>query len=105
MATDFHVTICGARGEEWQRIAGTNHFPVKSPIPSFASLPGFSEPQKVFMLDLHEIEAATLDKIVAHLSEKFGLSPSETEMEIRTAGIPILEADCAVTISHPQKWF
>lgn len=105
MSTDFHVTIHGTRGEEWQRVAGTNHFPVKSPIPSLATLPGYSEPQRVFMLDIPEIEAATLSKIVAHLSEKFQVPLDEAEQEIRAAGIPILAADCSVMVEHPQKWF
>lgn len=105
MSTDFHVTITGARGEEWKRITGTDRFPVTSPIPSLGNLPGFTEPQRIFHLDLDETEAAIKEKIVAHLSAKFGLSPEETEAEIRAAGIPILEADCMVSIQHPQKWF
>lgn len=103
MATDFHVTIHGERGEEWERIAGTATFPVQSPIPVLAELPGRGT-QRVFLLAIDELEASTLEKIVAHLAAKFGVPPEETEAEVRAHGIPILDEECSLMIQNPQKW-
>lgn len=104
MSADFQVTIHGARGEEWHRIAGTNTFPVRSPIPVLADLPG-RDNARVFLLDLELIEVEVKAKIVAHLSTKFGLRPEEAEEEIRRIGIPILEDECSVMVLNPQRWF
>lgn len=100
---DFWVTIHGARGEEWKSITGTNRFPVISPIAVRGNLPGIGE-AGVYLLALDNVAADVKSRIIAHLANKFGLSPDETEEEVRKAGIPILETDCSVTVFHPQKW-
>ena len=102
--TDFTVTIGGSRGEEWERVCGTRTFPVRSPIPMLADLPG-KPAARVFLLDLQSIEAETRERITAHLASKFGLSPIEAAQEIQDHGIPILEEDCSTTIRNPQRWF
>ena len=102
--TDFTVTVGGSRGEEWERVAGTRTFPVRSPIPVIADLPGKPK-ARVFLLDLESIEAGVREKIVSHLARKFGLPPHEVEKDVNEAGIPILADDCMTTIQHPQKWF
>jgi hypothetical protein len=101
---DFTVTIGGSRGDEWERICGTRTFPVKSPIPVLANLPGKSE-VRVFLVDLDEVEPDILARIKTGLARKFGLSPAEAETEIKEKGIPILDEEVSVMIDHPQKWF
>jgi hypothetical protein len=101
---DFFVTIHGERGEEWKGIAGTNHFPVRSPIPSLGILPGKGE-QRVYLLALDQVEPETLNRIVSHMSEKFGLTPEEARDEMEKAGIPILADECSVMVHNPQRWF
>jgi hypothetical protein len=102
--SDFTVTIGGSRGDEWERIAGTRTFPVRSPIPVLADLPGKPSAQ-VYLLDLASIAEGVRGRIVGHLSRKFGLSPDEAEAEATKQGIPILADECSVMIEHPQRWF
>jgi hypothetical protein len=101
---DFWVSIHGERGEEWKRIADTNHFPVKSPIPSLGILPGKGE-QRVYLLALDQMLPHVLDRIVAHLAAKFGMTPEETKEEMEKAGIPILADECSVMVHNPMRWF
>jgi len=105
MSADFRVTIGGARGEEWERVAGTRTFPVMTPIPQMATLPGRPGLSKVFLVDLAELEPGVLDRIVAYLAAKFGLSEQEAAAEIKTAGVPVLDEQCTVVVTNPQKWF
>jgi hypothetical protein len=105
MSHDFWIAIGGQRGAEWERIAGTRRFPVRSPIPVTATLPGLDGVQRVYLLALDVIAPDTLSLIVNHLAAKYSLSAEESEREIRTAGIPILEADTIMIVEHPQRWF
>jgi len=104
MSADFRVTINGPRGEEWERVAGTRTFPVLTPIPCMATLPGRPGLSRVFLVDLGELGPGVLERIVAHLAAKFQLSEQEAAAEIKTAGVPILDEECTVSISNPQKW-
>ncbi len=100
---DFWVTVHGARGEEWVRVAGTNHFPVKSPIPVLGNLPG-KPMSHIYLLALDQMEPEVLARIVAHLAQKFSMSEEEAKQEIDKAGIPILADDCGVMILNPRRW-
>ncbi len=104
MPHDFFVTIHGERGAEWERACGTRQFPIETPTPNFANLPGKPR-SRVFMLALNQIDPPVMEKIVAHLAGKFKLTPEEAAVEIAGHGIPILEDDCSVLILNPQKWF
>src|ERR1044071_3447050 len=97
---DFWATIDGERGEEWKRIAGTNRFPIRSPIPVLGDLPGKGE-RRCYLLALDQVEPATLNRIVAHMAAKFGLSPEEARDEMEKVGIPILDEDCSVMVMNP----
>lgn len=103
MDHDFWVTIHGERGAEWERITGTNRFPVQSPFPIPANLPGIGEAH-VYLLALESIDEANRHRIIEHLSSKFGLSAAEAADEITKAAIPILETDCSVMILNPMRW-
>ena len=101
---DFWVTIHGERGEEWQRVLGTNRLPVQGPIPMRAILPGLGE-ALVYQVALDQLEHGQQERITTHLCEKFQLAPAEAEAEIRAAGIPILAESCSVMVLSPQRWF
>ncbi len=101
---DFFVTIHGERGEEWMRIAGTNHFPVTTPIPGRGILPGKGE-RRIFLLALDQMQPEVLARIVAQLSAKFNMTEEETRDEMEKAGIPILDEDLSVMVHNPQRWF
>jgi hypothetical protein len=96
------ATIHGERGDEWQKVTGTNRFPVQSFLPIRANLPGLGE-QQIYLLALDAVEPEIKEKIVARLCEKFGLSRAESESEIAMQGIPILATEC--TVSDSGMWF
>lgn len=55
--------------------------------------------------ELYErMRRAEADLIVAHLSQKFGMTPQECESKIAKVGIPILADDCTVVLNDPQRW-
>lgn len=101
--SDFTVTVGGSRGDEWERICGTRTFPVRSPIPVLADLPG-KPSSRVFLLAIEDLDGEVREKIFAHLAQKFGLSPEEQMREINAQGIPILDEECSVMIRNPQRW-
>lgn len=106
MAKDFTVTLTEntERGKLFQSIFGTRTVHVKSPIPHLANLPEVGSAY-VYELDLKFITAAERDKLVAHISQRFGISPITVDLELDQHGIPILANDCVATIKNPQRWF
>ena len=104
MASDFHVTIHGARGKELRRVLGTDTFDVRSPVPVVANLPGKGE-VPVYLLDLDSLTPDQFNALVAHLAGKFHLDPEEVRRDIHRDGVPILYEDCSVMVEHPQRWF
>lgn len=105
MGRDFAVTINNEdRLRDWIDMFDSVQVYVQSPVPQIAELPGFDEPQKVFMLDLELISSRQRQKLVNYLANKFGLDPSVVEAGIDEEGVPILAEDCMVTIHNPQRW-
>jgi hypothetical protein len=106
---DFWVTLDDSKAEEWEALLGKDkgrRLPVKSPIPVLAHLPGFSVPQRVYLLALDCMEPDDVQKIAGRLAEKFGMTAEESEREVRAAGIPIREEHTSCVIVHrPQRWF
>lgn len=98
------MTVNGPRGDEFEQVCGCRTFPVRSPIPGLADLPG-KPAAPVYLLDLDEVEPNTIAKIINHLMLKFNVPPDEVQREIAENGIPILAEDCTVAILHPQRWF
>lgn len=103
MRPPLEVTINGERGDEWERICGTRRFPVTTWEPLKADLPGKPNAD-IYILNLLLMESETLDKVTAHLAQKFGLSPQEANLEIVQKGIPILAENVTVVLNDPQRW-
>lgn len=105
MAKDFTVRITNPqRAAEWQAVFGTTTVCVRSPFPHFGNLPGFSEPQLLYLLDLDEITPEQRLALVMHIAEKFSLPAEEVEAALDTDGVPLLAQDCTAVISNPQRW-
>jgi hypothetical protein len=103
MRPPLEVTISGPRGDEWERVCGTRQFPVTTWEPIRANLPG--KPNSlVWMMNLQLMDSDTLAKIVAHLSQKFGIPVQEIEAEMAAHGNPILAEDAFVVLNDPQRW-
>jgi len=91
------VTIHGARGAEWISVLGTATLPVKSPLPVRAQLPGIDNAE-VYLVALDALQPGQLDKIVAHVSRKFGVPVEDVRQELKEHGMPILADDCSCAI-------
>ena len=78
------------RAEKFRSVFGTTSVPIKSMIPEYANLPGFDEPQLVYLLDVDRITSEQFARLVAHVSLEFGLPAHEVEHGIIAGGFPIL---------------
>ena len=106
---DFWVSLKDHIAKEWQELLGADRgrrLPVRSPVPVLAHLPGYSVPQRVFLLAIECMEPDEVQRIAGKLAAKFGMTPEESAEEIRKAGIPIREEHTdAVIVHRPQRWF
>ncbi len=103
MRPPFTVTIQGPRGDEWERVCGTRTFPVTTLEPVRANLPGKPNAE-VWMMDIQQVHSETLEKIIKHLAEKFGLDAMEIAAWMAEHGNPILAEDAYVVLNDPQRW-
>lgn len=98
----FEVVIRGMRGREWQDATGLVKFPVLSPFPVRATLPGFTEATDVYLVATHRLPIRTIAAIARHLAGKFGVESAEVIADIHRIGLPILAEDCIVLIHDPS---
>ncbi len=104
MGKDFTVTVYGERGEEFERVFGSNTVHVLLPYPSTVKLDGVDEPQAVYFLDADLLTPDQHAKLVTHLAQKFATSERDVEQYLSHEGLPIRAADSVVSIQQPQKW-
>ncbi len=103
MRPPLTLTINGPRGDELERVCGTRTFPVTTWEPIRADLPG--KPNAlVWMMNLLLMDGETIRKIIAHLSQKFGIPEHEIQAEMAEHGNPILAEDAYVVLNDPQRW-
>lgn len=105
MSQDFEATIRAdsERAEVWRKIMGSETVYIKSFIPSAVSLPGVGE-TTAYQLDIALLTTEQRRRLVVHLAERFGYSPSNVERDLDTIGCPILADDIVVTVRNPQRW-
>lgn len=106
MSKDFVVILHDGteRAKNFMEVFGRRDVHVKSFVPTLITVPGFSEPQAAYMLDLDLISPDERARLVAHLAERFGIDAKEIDDLIGLMGVPILASDCTVAIEHPQRW-
>lgn len=106
MGKDFTATIVkkGERADEWQEILGSTTINIKSPLPSYANLPGKPK-ELIYELDLALLTAGQRYRLVTHLSTKFNMWADEVEAHLDRVGCPILAEDVTITVHNPQRWF
>lgn len=83
----------------WESVFGGDEVPIVCFLPELARLPGFKEPQQVYLLDLKAITEEQKERLVAALAEKFGDPADVVAKEIDYRGLPILAADVSVSSS------
>lgn len=81
------------RAEKWRQVFGTDEVPIVSPIPHLANLPGFDEPQIVYLLDLSAVAPEARARLVQQTAERFGLDTAVVDTELENEGMPILAVD------------
>jgi hypothetical protein len=96
-----YVTVVGERGDWWESMLGTRTVPVTGSLPSLASLPGFDQPQPVYMLDLDAYGAEERETLAREVGGKFGLPLEEARRELEY-GMPILAEGCLVSADVPH---
>lgn len=102
---DFWITVHGPRAASFEKVFGSTSVPVISPAHHLATLPGFDEPQEVYLLDLDwAAEQGVRTKIVRHLAAQFGIPAESLDQNLEKEGLPLLAADTTLAIHNPQKW-
>jgi len=106
MGADFKVIVHEGteRAENFMKVFGRREVNVKSFVPHWANVPGFDEPQRVYMLDLAMLTPDERARMVTHLAGMFGLTEARASDAIASIGVPILASDCTLVIENPHKW-
>lgn len=94
----FEVQLSGERAGRWREVVGRDRFPIQSPVPILAILPGFREPQECYLLDPSRLTPDELDRIARYVSTLQGGSPEEVRREILERGLPIRAVGTSVAI-------
>lgn len=102
---DFWVHVHGPRAADFEKVFGRPMVPVTTPLPHAAFLPGFDEPQLVYLLDLEwATEQGYRQALVEHAAERFGIPADEVDADLERVGMPILESDTSLVIHNAQRW-
>lgn len=105
MSRDFWITVRGERATDFLTVFGTATVPVQAPVPEPAGLPGFDEPQLVYLLDLRwVVEEGHWEKLVDFTTARFGESREFVDRELADVGMPILARDTILRIDNPARW-
>ena len=83
----------------WKGIFGGDRVPIVSFVPQMATLPGFDEPQRVYMLDLKAITDEQRERLIGALADRFDLPPELVASELDGHSVPILADDVSVSSS------
>lgn len=97
-----HVSVSGERGDWWESMLGTRTLPVTGWLPDRARLPGFNEPQLVYMLDLDQLTGEQQETLARDVGGKFGVPLDEARRELAEHGMPILAAGCTISTDTPH---
>jgi len=81
----------------WERVFGKDQVPIVSFVPQAAKLPGFDEPQLVYMLDLKAISEEQRGRLVEAIAEKFEIAADVVNDTLDEHGVPILMSDVSVS--------
>lgn len=105
MGKDFRIIIEEPnRKADFIAVFGRKEVCIQSPLPAWEKLSGFEEPVQVYYLDFDEITDEERQRLVEHISEKFGDAPEEVNRLLDIHGLPILASDCFVVINNAQRW-
>jgi len=80
----------------WESIFNGDTVPVISFVPEWANLPGYDEPQPVYMLDLKAITAEQRKRLIKALARRFGIPEETVAQKLEEHGVPILASDVTV---------
>lgn len=106
MGKDFVVRIREntERAETFMKVFGRLEVNVQSPVPFWANLPGYDEPQLVYLLDLKLITADERRRVIDYVTDKFSIPREVVEADLDTHGMPIRDEDCVLIVHNPQRW-
>lgn len=83
------------RAEFWKQVFGTTTVPIKSIVPSCASVPG--NPNAVtYELDLRAISTEQRRRLVEALAEEFEIDVQLVEDNLEREGVPVLADHVAI---------
>ncbi len=102
---DFWVYVHGPRARDFEAVYGTTCVPVLSPVPGPTILPGFDDPQLVYLLDLTWVdEVGRREQLIDYIAQRFGQNRAAVAQGLDAEGMPILAEQTTLRIDHPHRW-
>lgn len=102
---EYWATIVAddSRASDWQSVFGTLTVPIESPIPCNVTLPGYDQPQEVYILDWRLLPVDVVGRLVRLISVRFDIPPTKVLRGLAQHGVPLLAHDVLVTISFGEE--
>ena len=92
-------TIAKIRNPErlkvWEEIVGGDTIPIKSIIPTWGGVEGFTELQSFYMLDFDALNPEQYENLKRFLFKKF--SVLDVDVLLKQFGVPVLASDVTVS--------
>lgn len=85
------------RAKKWREVFGKDEVQILSPVPFLANLPGFDEPQLVYLLDFRAMTPEARVRLVQQTAERFGEDTAVVDADLEREGMPILADEVTVT--------
>lgn len=87
-----HLSPTSPRADDWRRVFGDGlTVPIRSPVPAPTELPIGT--RDVYLIDIQRLNEGQLDRLVAHLAERFKIDREVVRAGVHTQGVPILAED------------
>jgi len=78
----------------WEEIVDGDTMPIKSIIPTWGGVEGFTELQPFYMLDFDALNPEQYERLKRFLSKKFGILG--IDQMLKQFGVPVLASDVTV---------
>lgn len=94
------ATLCDPERQAfWREVFGGDVVPIKSFVPELVHLPGFTEPQVVYMLALNVITDEQRERLVQGIARNFGVPVEYVADHLDEQGVPILASGVVISSS------
>lgn len=92
------------RAPVFQAVFGRLCVDIESPHPQYYTVPGYADPQPVYLLDIHRLDASEKQRLIRHMADTFEMTEDEVVLHMHNIGVPIHADDCVIVVDNVQRW-